>query len=143
MKPVLSICPRPVLAVCVLALAGCATNGVMQGRTAGQAVQLHYHHSFWNQNGVLDVVMPNGESFSGKFVIGTSSSTGLALGTKSDNTAVVSTSGNTSRAAAVLMGNKGDSMHCTFQLAHPSDGIEGGGVGHCKLSTGQVIDATF
>lgn len=140
--------PRPgrgalLLAAAVLTLSGCATSGVMQGRTDGKAVRLHYHHSFWSQNGVISVTLPDGEHFSGKFVIGTSSSTGLAIGPKSGDTKVVSTSGNTAQAAAVLMGNKGDSMHCKFLLSHPSDGIEGGGVGHCKVSTGEVIDATF
>ena len=127
----------------MLALSGCATNGVIHGRTDGNAVQLHYHHSFWSQNGVISVTLPDGERFSGKFVVGTSSSTGLAIGADSGDNKVVSTFGNTARAAAVLMGNKGDSMHCDFLLSHPSDGIEGGGVGHCKVSTGEIIDATF
>lgn len=131
------------LLVAMLALSGCATNGVMHGRTDGKAVRLHYHHSFWSQNGVISTTLPDGERFSGKFVIGTSSSTGLAIGAESGDGKVISTSGNTARAAAVLMGNKGDSMHCDFLLSHPSDGIEGGGVGHCKVSTGEVIDATF
>lgn len=127
----------------VLALSACATNGVIHGRTAGKVVTLHYHHSFWSENGLIKTVLPDGEAFSGKFVVGRTDSSGLGLGVKSGEPLVLTSSGNTSQAAAVLMGNKGDSMHCEFQLAHPSDGLEGGGVGYCKLSTGQVIDATF
>ena len=143
MKPFTARRGLPLLMSGLIALSGCATNGVMHGRTDGKAVQLHYHHSFWSQNGVISATLPDGERFSGKFVVGTSSSTGIAMGAKSGDGRVISTSGNTARAAAVLMGDKGDSMHCNFLLSHPSDGIEGGGVGHCKVSTGEVIDATF
>ncbi|MGH8273614.1 MAG: hypothetical protein ACRES9_05070 [Gammaproteobacteria bacterium] len=102
-----------------------------------------FHCAWSGQHGTMFVTMPSGERYSGKFVVGQTSSTGLGLGIKSGDPVLLDSSGNTSQTAAVLMGNKGDSMHCKFLLSHPSDGIEGGGVGHCKLSTGQVIDATF
>ncbi len=120
-------------------LSGCATTGGM----SGQLVKLRYHQSFWDQDGTITATMPDGEHFSGKFVVGTSSTTGIGIGAGSDHLGLFTGSGNTSNAAAVLMGSKGDSMYCVFTLAVPDDGLEGGGVGHCKLSTGQVVNATF
>lgn len=135
---------RFLLAGALLAvLAACATTGVIQGRTSGQPVQLQYHHSFWHQNGTITAVLPNEEHFSGKFVVGTSSTTGIGVGAESGRVGVFTGSGNTSNATAVLMGENGNSMHCSFTLAKPDAGLEGGGVGRCKLSTGQVVDATF
>ena len=132
------------MAACAALIAACAVNGVIPGRTSGKTVQMHFHHGAWTgAHGTISVTMPDGERFAGKFVVGTSDSTGLAFGAKQGEAALVDTSGNTSQAEAVLMGNRGDSMHCTFMLSNPSDGLEGGGVGHCKVSTGQVIDATF
>lgn len=127
----------------LLLLSACATNGIIQGQLGGQPVQLHYHHTFWHQNGTITTVTPNGQHYSGKFVVGTTSSTGIGVGMGSNDVGVFTGSGNTSNAAAVLMGDKGDSMHCRFTLAKPDSGLEGGGVGRCNISTGQVVDATF
>ena len=127
----------------LLLLSACATTGIIQGQLSGQPVKLHYHHTFWHQNGTITTVMPDEEHFSGKFVVGTSSTTGIGVGAGSGDVGVFTGSGNTSNAAAVLMGDRGDSMHCRFTLAKPDNGLEGGGVGRCKVSTGQVIDATF
>ncbi len=96
------------------ALSACATIGVIHGRMSGQPVQLQYHHSFWQQNGTITTIVPNGEHFSGKFVVGTSSTNGIGIGTGSGDVGVFTGSGNTSNAEAVLMGDKGDSMHCSF-----------------------------
>ncbi len=124
-------------------LSACATTGVIQSRLGGQPVQLQYHHSFWDQNGTITTTTPDGEHFSGKFVVGTSSTTGIGVGAGSGNVGVFTGSGNTSHAAAVLMGDRGGSMHCNFTLAKPDAGLEGGGVGRCDLPAGQVMDATF
>jgi hypothetical protein len=142
MKTIPLICGATLLTTGLLVLSGCATSGVMQGRTDGKLVQLHYHHSFWNQNGTIRATMPDGERFSGRFVIGTTDTTGFGVGS-GGGFGIFTGGGNTSRASAVLMGDRGDSMHCMFELAHPSDDLEGGGIGRCKLSSGQVIDATF
>lgn len=134
-----------ILLTCTLiaVLSACATNGVIDGRLGGHTVRLHYHHSFWHPNGAITGAMPNGERFAGKFVIGTTSTTGIGVGTGSGDVGVFTGRGNTSHAAAVLTGDRGGSMHCNFTLAKPDDGLEGGGVGYCKLSTGQEINVTF
>ncbi len=50
MKALTPGCGLPLLLTGLIALSGCATNGVMQDRTDGKAVRLHYHHGFWSQN---------------------------------------------------------------------------------------------
>ena len=88
-------------------------------------------------------MLQDGERFTGKFVVGTSTTTGVGVQPSSGDLAVFTGSSNNSAAAAVLFGNRGHDMHCSFTLARPDDGLEGGGVGHCKVSTGQEIAATF
>lgn len=135
---------RMLLASAVAAtLSACATNGVIRGTVGGQPVQMNYHHTFWHQNGEIVTVMPNGERYTGKFVVGTSSTTGIGVGIGSGDAGVFTGTGNTSQAAAVLTAGNGNAMHCQFTLAKPDAGLEGGGVGYCKSSTGQTIDATF
>jgi hypothetical protein len=37
----------------------------------------------------------------------------------------------------------GEHMRCKFQLAHPSEGMAGGGRGQCQMPDGKTIDANF
>jgi hypothetical protein len=49
----------------------------------------------------------------------------------------------TGRVVANLAAPSGEHMRCKFQLAHPSDGMAGGGSGQCQMPSGETIDATF
>jgi hypothetical protein len=49
----------------------------------------------------------------------------------------------TGRVVANLAAPNGAQMRCLFQLVHPSDGMNGGGIGQCQLPDGTTIDATF
>jgi hypothetical protein len=49
----------------------------------------------------------------------------------------------TGRVVANLNSPSGTHMRCQFQLAHPSDGMNGGGTGQCQLPDGTTIDANF
>jgi hypothetical protein len=42
-----------------------------------------------------------------------------------------------------LAAHNGTHMRCQFQLAHPSDGINGGGIGQCQLPNGQLLTQPF
>jgi hypothetical protein len=44
------------------------------------------------------------------------------------------------RVIAVLRSDKGESMRCRFQLAEPSSGPAGGGIGECELSDGNKVN---
>ncbi len=124
-------------------LAGCATSGVIPARTEGRTVHFRYHHGFFEQGGTIDVTMPDGEVFTGKFVPGQTDSSGLAFPVHAKDPILTSSHGDTTLITAVLLGDKGDSMHCQFQVQAPGGGLESGGVGRCKLSDDEVIDASF
>jgi hypothetical protein len=47
------------------------------------------------------------------------------------------------RVVANLAEPSGAHMQCQFQLVHPSDGMNGGGLGQCQLTGGTTIDANF
>jgi hypothetical protein len=49
----------------------------------------------------------------------------------------------TGKVVANLGAPSGEHMRCKFQLAHPADGMAGGGSGQCQLPDGKTIDATF
>jgi hypothetical protein len=49
----------------------------------------------------------------------------------------------TGRVIANLVNPKGKHIRCKFQLAHPSNGMAGGGLGDCELPEGKTIDASF
>jgi hypothetical protein len=44
---------------------------------------------------------------------------------------------------ANLAAPNGTHMRCQFQLMHPTDGMNGGGMGQCQLPDGTTIDANF
>lgn len=48
-----------------------------------------------------------------------------------------------SKAQAILVGNRGRSMTCLLNLRAPDDGVSGGGIGECKISDGKVIPLQF
>jgi hypothetical protein len=47
------------------------------------------------------------------------------------------------RVVANLGTPSGAHMRCKFQLAHPPEGMAGGGRGQCQMPDGKTIDATF
>jgi hypothetical protein len=49
----------------------------------------------------------------------------------------------TGHVVANLGAPNGKHMRCQFQLVHPSDGMNGGGMGQCQLPDGTTIDANF
>jgi len=49
----------------------------------------------------------------------------------------------TGRVVANLTDAKGKHIRCKFRLAHPADGMAGGGLGDCELPEGKTIEASF
>ena len=108
---------------------------------------MEYKQGFLENDGILKVTMQNGEIFSGKFVQKSSSKSGDAwkIGESSgdDNLILNDSTTVSSQAEAILIGNKGSTMKCKFQLSDPESGIDGGGIGSCRTSTGKMINMTF
>lgn len=131
------------VAVMLAGLSACTMTGNINGRMNGKPVTMQYQQRFLAQNSTLSTTLPSGEHYTGKVVVGSTSDFGLTFGGKSNGVGVYNGGGNTSNAAAVLMGDKGGSMHCVFTLEQPDSGIAGGGVGQCKLDNGDVINSSF
>jgi len=136
------------MTLCVGALSGC--SGTMQGmlRGSGQRVTIAFTETGM-AHGTLRTTLPSGEHFEGKHVYESSSSYGTVFGQTSGggNTAsgasfgiVTSYSGNN---RAILFGDRGHSMNCSFQVVDPITGMSAGGVGVCQVSDGDVIDVQF
>ena len=130
-----------------LMLVGCESTGTIRGVSEGRSVQMEYKQGFLENDGILKVTMQNGEIFSGKFVQKSSSKSGDAwkIGESSgdDNLILSDSTTVSSQAEAILIGNKGTTMKCKFQLSDPESGIDGGGIGSCRTSTGKMINMTF
>jgi len=131
-------------------LGGCESSGTIRGVSGdGGSVQMKYKQLFQETNGVLKVTMQDGEIFSGKFVQKSSASSGdelaIAIGKISGNDSLAFNDSTTvsSQAEALLIGDRGSTMKCKFQLSDPESGIDGGGIGSCKTSKGKTINMTF
>ena len=127
-------------------LTGCESSGTIRGLSDGRPVHMKYKQGFSENDGVLKVTLPDGEAFSGKFVQKSTSKSGDELGLKKssdDDVVIINSITRSSHAEAILIGNKGHTMKCEFQLSDPEDGIDGGGIGNCKTSAGKTISMTF
>ncbi|MFP6665525.1 MAG: hypothetical protein VCC00_15135 [Deltaproteobacteria bacterium] len=152
-------------------LAGCTQQGVIQGRLemsgapGSQAVTMDWQMDPFDSAGKLAVTLPSGELFTGRYLQITTTSTADSLGTawggwggwgpywadwgsyggpwmggSSYSTFLQNYSG---KVISTLFGNLGDVMRCRFQLANPSEGMPGGGVGECQLKSGDTIAVQF
>jgi hypothetical protein len=108
----------------------------------------------------MTVTLPTGEAFAGKYVQITSTTTantvppafwgpwwgdwgpfGYPWYDGADYpTFVRNYSG---KVVATLFGDRGDTMRCRFNLSGPEEGMHGGGVGECQVSSGGQITAAF
>ncbi len=108
-------------------LLGCAA-GSIRGRVTmpGQEpepVTLRYESSVFGRTGRLSTTLPNGERFSGTYVL---------VPDAPDH-----------QMTSTLSGDRGTSMFCRFKLNEPGVGPDGGGTAQCQLSTGGTIEAWF
>jgi len=152
-----------------IAIAGCTTTGVGTGQVVGQNVGATFT---WTESGGthgnMVAQLSNGEVFQGPFFQITSESVadydplwngwgggwgwGRGWGGHGwgwgwggwgpwgpDMTTITHYSG---QVLANLQG-PGGFMRCDFRLMRPSYGMAGGGLGHCQLPTGAIINAQF
>jgi hypothetical protein len=120
---------RPVIALLTVSLAlGCAkgpiTGHLTKPGQASQVVTLTYESSIFGGSGKLSAMLPDGERYSGNYVV-------TPYATEHH---MVST----------LAGDRGGTMICKFKLNEPGVGPDGGGTGKCDISQGGgVIEAKF
>jgi hypothetical protein len=155
-----------VVAASLLALGvmGCAT-GHVTGRVevAGQSpapLTMSWESGLFGESGTMAAVMPDGERFTGKYVVvkrgmgridpvwegdAPPESRGeiddSMWGAAQDRVSFVNAHIN--KAVATLKGDRGSTMLCRFTLDAPESGLRGGGSGSCQTSKGAKISATF
>jgi len=144
----------------LLALAaGCITMGTGFGSTASGADPVTFSwKSSDSVSGTMSATLTDGKKYSGQFFEITNDTrvdnlgplwTGWSPGWRrfggfdywdAGPSFVTHYSG---RVVANLGTPSGAHMRCKFQLAHPSEGMAGGGRGQCQMPDGKSIDATF
>jgi hypothetical protein len=141
--------------------AACTTTGTGFGSTAAGASPVSFS---WTSSdtvsGTMNAVVSNGTVYSGQFFQITSDTTvdsvgplwsGWHAGWRGmggwEYWNATPTPGfithYTGRVVANLTAPSGQHMRCSFQLAHPSSGMAGGGRGRCQMPDAKTIDATF
>lgn len=138
---------QSLLATSIIGLAACESNGVIEGVSRGEVVRMEYQQGFMDNDGRLALIMPNGERFEGKFVQGSTSTDGdeIRIGESSndDSWILMDSEQRSSKAKALLLGDRGRSMKCEFQFSSARGGIDDGGIGECKLSDGEKVEVVF
>jgi hypothetical protein len=136
-----------ILSTAILVLVGCESTGTIQGVSEGQNVSFEYTQGLLENDGTLKITMPSGETYRGKFVQSSSSTSGndWEIGESSNDDSFTLNDSKTvsSQTKAVLIGSRGNTMNCNFQLSNPDFGIDDGGIGSCKTSIGKLISISF
>jgi hypothetical protein len=132
--------------------AGCTSMGTGVGSTPSGADPVSFSwKSSDSVSGTMTATLSDGKTYSGQFFQITKDTTVNSVGPLWSGWspgwgAAPSTSFIThysGRVVANLGAPGGEHMRCNFQLAHPSDGMTGGGRGQCQMPDGKTIDATF
>jgi hypothetical protein len=141
--------------------AGCTSMGTGVGSTPSGADPVNFSwKSSDSVSGTMTATLSDGKAYSGQFFQITKDTTVNSVGPLWSGWspgwggwdgwegwgAAPSTSFIThysGRVVANLGAPSGEHIRCKFQLAHPSDGMAGGGSGQCQMPDGKTIDATF
>jgi hypothetical protein len=142
-------------------VAGCTTMGTGVGSTPSGADPVSFSwKSSDSVSGTMSATLSDGKTYSGQFFQITKDTTVNSVeplwsgwspgwgrwGGWENWEAMPSSSFIThysGRVVANLGAPSGEHIRCKFQLAHPSDGMAGGGSGQCQMPDGKTIDATF
>lgn len=144
-------------------LAGCAYSGAIAGRVEGrgaqpQPVTMNFQANRFGPGGTINVELPSGEYFTGRWVQVMPDTSAAAFGPggvgwgpwppgwgdwgggRTFESFVQAYAGDV---AATLFGDRKNTMRCRFRLTNQPDGMSGGGSGECQITNGDVIQAQF
>jgi len=145
------------------AVAGCAYSGAIAGRVEGRGMQpqpvtMNFQANRFGPGGKINVELPSGEYFTGRWVEVTPDTHADSFGPggvgwgpwppgwgdwgggRDFASFVQAYSGNV---AATLFGDRKNTMRCRFVLTNQADGMAGGGSGQCQITSGDTIQAQF
>lgn len=152
---------KRVLPLLAALAAGCTTMGTGFGSTPSGATPVRFNwKSSDSVSGTMNATLSDGKTYRGQFFQITKDTTvdsvaplwsrwysGWGGWGRWDGWDAVASPGfierYTGRVVANLGAPDGEHMRCTFRLAHPLDGMAGGGRGQCQMPDGKTIDATF
>ncbi|MDB6088804.1 MAG: hypothetical protein JWN85_1588 [Gammaproteobacteria bacterium] len=146
----------PLLAVMA---AGCTTMGTGTGATpSGASAATFNWRSSDGVSGTISATLSNGKTYSGQYFQITKDTTvdgigplwtgwggrrGMDWGYWGADPSPDFITHYSGRVVANLAETDGSHMRCQFRLVHPSDGMNGGGLGQCQMPDGTSIDANF
>jgi hypothetical protein len=141
---------------------GAVTGQVTQAGKPGAPLQMTWSSGLFGESGKISAVMPDGERFSGKYQVvspgmarssldpaWTGDEPGDHQGAIDDSmwgagrNTVAFLKAYENKAVAKLMGDRGTTMMCRFNLDAGGAGMGGGGTGECQTSKGAKIAAKF
>ncbi len=147
------------LPLVVAMAAGCTTMGTGTGSTLSGANAASFNwKSSDGVSGTIDATLAGGKTYSGQYFQITKDTTadsigplwagwggrgGRGWGYWGVDPSPEFITHYTGRVVANLAEPSGTHMRCQFHLVHPSDGMNGGGLGQCQLPDGTTIDANF
>ena len=147
------------LPLLVAMAAGCTTMGTGTGSTpSGASAGTFNWKSSDGVSGTINATLSGGKTYSGQYFQITKDTTvdsvgplwagwggrgGRGWGYWDVDPSPDFITQYTGRVVANLAEPSGAHMRCQFQLVHPSDGMNGGGLGQCQLPDGTSIDANF
>jgi hypothetical protein len=147
------------LPLLVAMAAGCTTMGTGTGSTpSGANAATFSWKSSDGVSGTINATLSGGKTYSGQYFQITKDTTVDSIGPLWAGWGGLGGRGwgywdvdpspdfithYTGRVVANLADPSGTHMRCQFQLVHPSDGMNGGGLGQCQLPDGTNIDANF
>lgn len=161
---------RTIAAALAAALCGgCVASGTIRGSLTHMepdpaTVIMHYRSERFGEGGTISTTLPDGESFTGRYVQMSSEKTAQGIGTWGQWGVGSTDWGNwdegmepwiggpdvmtsarawSSKVVATLLGDRGGRIRCLFRLADPDEGMDKGGVGGCEVSGGGEITAEF
>ena len=155
----IKVLPPTAVVAAALTLAACAMapvqgGGVVTepgGRPAGQAAMVIEQQPTW-PTALATVTLPGGDQFRGKVIHERNQptasfgvATGFGWGYRRGGYGtgmMVGGPERTSRASALLIGDRGHSMTCDLRLASPGY-FGGGGFADCKVSDGRIVALQF
>jgi hypothetical protein len=139
--------------------AGCATTGTGSGSTPSGADPVTFS---WNSpdsiTGTINATLAGDRTYSGQFFqitkqtrvetleplwVGWHGGFGRVGAWRDWDAGPSFITHYSGRVVANLSAADGEHMRCKFQLAHPREGMAGGGRGQCQMPDGKTIDATF
>ncbi len=164
----MNVITKQLAMILLVSACACVSTGHLNGRMEipgqpAEPVVFNFESDRGGQGGKLSALLPDGETFTGKYLQITSTTSESTVGPmfygwgdpywsgwgpfgapwSSGGDYTTFRTNYSGKVIATLFGTKGNTMRCRFNLANPPSGLKGGGTGECQLSKGRQIAVQF